>query len=329
MKNFVGLDVHKKYCQATVKDEDGKVLLRDRFPNEEDEYSAFLDELDGEVRIAMEATYAWQFVYEQLEEKVEEVKLAHPKETEVVSKAKIKTDVRDSEALADLLRANLVPEAWVPPKEVRKQQEKLRRRAYLVWKRTGFMNKIRAELSKRGIRIDHPFSKAGKTKLRNLEIEAIDDYLEVIEALDEPIKRISNELKREVKKDERAKILTTIPGVGPVSAMTVLAETGDIDRFPDPENLCSYAGLVPQVDQSGGRTKYGPITKEGNKYLRWIMVECAWMHLRHGGDTHLTRFMRRIAKRKNWNIAAVATARKMLTAMYFMLKREEEFRPQG
>ncbi|KXA91049.1 hypothetical protein AKJ64_04995, partial [candidate division MSBL1 archaeon SCGC-AAA259E17] len=128
--------------------------------------------------------------------------LAHPKRTRIITDEKIKTDAKASEALAQLTRTGWLPEAWVPPKEVRMLQEKLRRRAYLVWKRTGFKNKIKADLAKQGIRRDFSYSEDDKKWLRGLEIDSINDYLFIIEALNDPIDRLKREIKREARKDE-------------------------------------------------------------------------------------------------------------------------------
>ncbi|KXA88572.1 hypothetical protein AKJ61_04630 [candidate division MSBL1 archaeon SCGC-AAA259B11] len=161
MTDFIGLDVHKKYFHATVLEESGDVLIQKNFPNDSGGYDSLLAVTREDVKVALEATYAWEYVFEELEDRVEEIKLAHPKRTEAITKERIKTDVRASEALAKLLRMGWLPEAWAPPKETRKVREKLRRRAYLVWKRTGFKNKIKADLAKLGIRKKVSYSDEG------------------------------------------------------------------------------------------------------------------------------------------------------------------------
>ncbi|KXB01687.1 hypothetical protein AKJ41_00585 [candidate division MSBL1 archaeon SCGC-AAA259O05] len=329
MSVFAGLDVHKKYCHATAMDESGKVLFQEKFPSEPEEFQDLADRLGNEAEVAIEATYAWQYVYEQLEGEVEDVRLAHPKRTRIITDEKIKTDAKASEALAQLTRTGWLPEAWVPPKEVRMLQEKLRRRAYLVCKRTGFKNKIKAGLAKQGIRRDFSYSEDDRKWLENLEIDSINDYLSIIEALNEPIERLKGEIKKEARKDEDTKLVMSIPGIGFIWGLTITTEIGDVGRFPDPKKLCSYAGLVPSTEQSGSKEVHGSIAKEGNKYLRWAMVECSWSHLQHGEDTHLIRFFKRLARKKPDQVAIVAMARKMLTVIYWMLKRGEEFRPQG
>jgi len=324
MPKYVGLDVHLRTCHATVMNEHGEILKQEKFPNERRELERIFKDID-DAKIAMEACYCWQPVYELLESMGYEVKLAHPMKTRIIAEAKIKTDALDSEALAHLLRANLLPTSYVPPKELRELRELVRLRTYLVRERTRFKNKIRAELAKRGIRFTKsPFAKRRAPLLRELGIGAVDNCLCMIGALDERIRRVSNELKRKASESEDAKLLMTIPGVGHFSALAVLAEIGDISRFGDGEKLCSYAGLVPSVHQSGAMKRYGRITKQGSGMLRWVIQECVWVHLQY--DTWLTRFFYHLARRKGKKVAAVAAARKLLVVIYWMLKNREEFR---
>jgi len=323
MPMYIGLDVHLRTCHATVMDEHGRILGQERFLNEREEFERILRGIDG-AKVAMEACYCWQPVYDFLEGRGYEVKLAHPTKTRIIAEAKIKTDAIDSERLAHLLRSDLLPTSYVPPKELRDLRELVRLRTFLVRERSKFKNKIRAELAKRGIRIlKNPFAKRRAVLLRGLGIKAIEECLAMIEALNERIKRISDELKRRAEENGDAKLLMTIPGVGYFSALAILAEIGDVSRFSDAEKLCSYAGLVPSVHQSGSTRKYGSITKEGSKMLRWIIQECLWAHLE--SDTHISRFFFRLAAKKGKKIAAVAAARKLLVAIYWMLTRKEKF----
>lgn len=324
MAQYVGLDVHLRACHATVMNERGEILKQEKFPNERMELERVLNGIN-DAKVAMEACYCWQPVYELLESMGHEVKLAHPTKTRIIAEAKIKTDAVDSERLAHLLRAKLLPTSYVPPKELRELRELVRLRTYLVRERARFKNKIRAELAKRGIRVlKNPFTKRRAPALTELGIEAVNHCLGMIGTLDERIKQVSKELEARAKESKEAKLLMTIPGVGYFSALAILAEIGDISRFSDPEKLCSYAGLVPSVHQSGATKRYGRITKQGSGMLRWVLVECVWVHLSY--DTWLTRFFHRVVRRKGKKMAAVATARKLLVAMYWMLKNREEFR---
>ncbi|KXA98984.1 hypothetical protein AKJ41_06200, partial [candidate division MSBL1 archaeon SCGC-AAA259O05] len=254
MTVFAGLDVHKKYFHATALEESGDVLVQKNYPNRSEGYDSLLAKTGKEVKVAFEATYAWEYVFEELEDRVEEVKLAHPKRTEAITKERIKTDVRASEALAQLLRMGWLPEAWAPPKKTRRLREKLRRRAYLVWKRTGFKNKIKADLAKRGIRRKFSYSEDDKKWLRSLEMDSVNDYLNMVESLNDPIERITREVEKEARATKEAKLLMTIPGVGFVRSLTIAVEIGDIGRFSSSKELCSYTGIVPSTKDSGSKS---------------------------------------------------------------------------
>jgi len=326
MTKYVGVDVHKKACYATVMDERGEVIKEGKFENTREGFGEFFGCID-DAKVAMEAGYCWQPAYELLEHMGYEVKLAHPLKTRIIADAKIKTDASDSEALAHLLRADLLPTSHVPSREARELRELVRLHTYLVRERTRFKNKIRAEMAKRAIRAGRGlFTKRERAQVVEFGIEPVNECLAVIDSLDERIKKVSHELKRMAGENNDAKLLMTIPGVGYFSALLILAEIDDISRFSDAENLCSYAGLVPSTRQSGNTVYRGHITKQGSRHLRWILLECTWMHLYHADDTRLTRFFWRLARKKGRKIAAVAMARKLLRVIYAMLVTREEFR---
>jgi transposase len=252
------------------------------------------------------------------------VKLAHPLETKAIAKARVKTDKIDSKILAHLLRADLVPESWVPPKEVRELRSLVKHRAFLVRMRTRLKNRVHAELDKRDIDLKIPlFTRRGRELLKCLEIDAVNQLLSVMEVLDEQIREVSGKIKGLVVESEDAMLLTSIPGVGYYNALLLVAQIGDVNRFPDSEKLCAYAGLVPSVSRSGNKTVYGSITKKGSKRIRWALTQAVHAHVRH--DTRLSRFYHRLAGRKRKQVAVVATARKMLKVVYWMLKKGEEF----
>lgn len=324
---YVGLDVHKETIHGTVMDERGAVLKSGEFFNTKSGFERFFRGI-ADAEVAMEAGYGWQPPYELLEGMRYRVKLAHPHETRLTAK-KIKTDATDSEKLAQLLRTGILPEAYAPPKHIRELRDLLYRRTYLVRTQTKFKNKTKAELAKRWIKPgrEELFSRPGKAVLRSFGIDAIEDYLTVIEALEEPIKGLSKRIQFLAGESADAKLLMTIPGVGHFSALAILAEIGDIHRFDSSEELCSYAGLVPSTEESGGIVWHGKITKQGRKLMRWTLDLCVKVHRKY--DTKLTNYWKRMAKIKGKKSANVATARKLLKVMYWMLKRREKYHPEG
>lgn len=322
---YVGLDVHKRVCHGTMMNGEGKIVKQERFSNGPHSLDAFMGGVEG-ARVVMEAGYCWQPLYDRLEAEGHDVKLAHPLKTKAIAQAKVKTDRIDSETLAHLLRADLVPESWVPPQEVRDLRELVKRRAFLVKMRTKLKNRVHAELAKRDITpVRPPFTRKGMAVLKGLGIGAVSQLLPVIEVLDRQITEVSAIIDRVAIENGDARLLTTIPGVGYYIALLLVAEIGDVNRFPSSEKLCSYAGLVPSVRRSGNSTIHGSITKAGSKWVRWALTQAVHVHIRF--DTRLTRFYRRLAGKKAKQVAVMATARKMLKVVYWMLKEKEEYRP--
>jgi transposase len=248
---YVGLDVHKKVCYGTLMSEGGEIVREGKFSKDPRCLEEFMENID-EATVVMEAGYCWQPVYEWLEKGGYGVKLAHPLKTKAIVKAKVKTDKIDSKILAHLLRADLVPESWIPPKEVRELRSLVKHRAFLVRTRTKLKNRVHAELDRRDINLRVPlFTRRGRELLKCLGIDCVNQLLLVMEVLDEQIREVSGKIKGLVKENEDAMLLTTIPGVGFYTALLLVAEIGDVNRFPDSEKLCSYAGLVPSVRRSG------------------------------------------------------------------------------
>jgi transposase len=246
------LDVHKRTCYGTVTDDEGHIVKSGRFSSDSEGISEFMEGLE-EAQIAMEAGYCWQPIYDRLVDAGHDVRLAHPQKVKAIAEAKVKTDKVDSETLAHLLRAGLLPESYVPPRDIRELRDLVRRRAFLVGMRTKLKNRIHAELAKRSIDLGSPlFTRGGRELLGSLGLESVDQLLPVMEALDAQISQVSGSLRKMSGEDSRAQLLTTIPGVGYYVAALLVSEIGDVNRFPDAERLCSYAGLVPLGEKERG-----------------------------------------------------------------------------
>lgn len=328
MNRYIGVDVHQDDCHGTVQDESGEIVKQGYFRNSPPGYEGFFDGIE-EAEVVVEAGAAWQPVYDWLDGNGFEVKLADPRKMRIIAEVKIKTDARDSEALAHLLRANLIPEVYVPCDERRELRKIVKRRGKLVMERSKYKNRIRAELRKRGIDSEGYYLGTQKAKrwLRNLEIESVDDYLEIMNSISERIRKLEKEIKEIAGEMEETQLLMTIPGVSYYSALTIIAEIATVDRFPTAEHLCSYAGLVPSTTQSGSKETHGHI-QGGRPLLRWIVCQCAHNHV-HNTDSHLTSFYERLDKKKPGNHATVSTGRKLLKVIYWMLKEKEEFHSEG
>jgi transposase len=135
------------------------------------------------------------------------------------------------------------------------------------------------------------------------------------------VQKINGKIEQEQYRYPEVEILKSIPGIDTYSALLVIAEVADFGRFPTPYQLCSYAGLVPSTHQSSNICYNGRITKQGSKWLRWILVQCAHASVKTRTSHRLKRFFLRIARRKGEKKAIVATARKMMIIIWHLLDK--------
>jgi transposase len=268
-------------------------------------------------------------IYSYLSEKKHlNVVLSNPIKTRAIASAKIKTDKLDAVKLANLLRGGYIAECYVPDRRIMDLRELVRHRAALVRMRTKLKNKIHSIVLMKGIQISSKhcsFTHLYNEELKKLNDYRINGYLHLIESLDSEIKDVSKKILMLAKEDEMASLLMTIPGIGYYSALLIVSEIGDINRFPDSHHLCSYAGLIPSTHSSGGITYHGSITKIGSKYLRWIMLECVHTHIRTNKNSNISQFYTRLAKSKGNSKAAVAAASKLLRIVYCVMKEKRNY----
>jgi transposase len=281
-------------------------------------------------KVAMESSNQVASLYRQLESSGYSVVVSHPNKTWYIGVAKFKSDRVDSKAIAELLRLNALPLSYMPDKETAVLREKVRRRAFLVRERVKLRVKIKSILTYEGTKWPSEyglFTRKGVEWLHALSLDPVESYLRVLKTLDDEIKLLSKQLKGLAEDEEDVKLLMTIPGIGYYSALLVKSEVGDVNRFPFGDRLCSYAGLVPSTHASGNSVRHGGITREGSRWLRWVMVEAAQTHV-HKYDTAVTRAYNRIAERRGKRVATVAAARKLLMCCYSVLKNKRPYHDQ-
>lgn len=331
---FAGIDLHEKFCFITVMDKDGKILKENKVFNEEDEILLFFKEFKSPIKAAVEATYNWYWLVDFLEEMGIDIQLANPYKTKIIGESKTKTDKIDARALADLLRMNYLPTCYIADKSTRDNREYLRTRIFLVQMQTAIKNRIHCLLDKHNIQFPGTdlFGTKGLEFLRTLNFEdqtqkALSSLLDTFESLHSQIKQMDRTIKLSSRENETAQILETIPGVGPLSALMLIYEIGDFNRFPSVKKLVAYSGIFSSTYSSGGKTHHGPITKQGNKYLRWILIQAASAVVCSGKDKRLLKLYHRIKFKKNHGVAKVALAKELLTIAYFLVKKKEVYNP--
>jgi transposase len=328
--NYIGMDVHKKFTYAVVKDEQGNELAKERFDNSEVNFESFLKPFTREqTKVVMESTGVWQYIYEILERMNYSVKLANPAKTKAIAFAKVKTDAVDASTLADLLRANLVAESYVPAKEIRDLREITRLRKVALKQSNQAMNRLHALLTRKGIFL--PKKSLCKTSISFLlkaaeEEPAIKEYMEVIDFHKKRLAEIDDKITELAEKDAQAQLLMTIPGISGIRAMTLFAEIGDICRFPTAEKLCSYAGLVSSVHQSGSTFYFGRLMQQASKTLKHVLIQTAWTNTRLLESNPVKEHYKKLEQKKGKQKAICAAARKLCTVVYAVLKNKEKCR---
>lgn len=335
MKNYVGIDYHKRFSYGTIMTEAGKIVKQSRFNNHPKAIAAFLgDSCNHNSSAVLEAGYNSVVMYDWLDELIDSVTLADPLKVKAIAEAKIKTDKIDSTTLAHLLRCDLIPSAHVSSPAARIGKKLLRHRMFLVRLSTMVKNRIHSLIDGfplvRDIRsMKDIFSKKGVCWLKQIELpkyarRILDSEVSLLEYFGSQIKCVDGWISGFGRKDRRVKNVMTIPGIGRFFSLLVVSEIDDINRFRSPAKLHAYAGLVPSTYSSGGRTYHGRIIKQGNKYLRYAMIEAVWPAL--SKCMYLEKVYNRVYSRRGGNSAKVAAARRLLTLVYRVLKENREYR---
>ena len=315
-RQYIGVDLHKAFFQACALRPSGERVWETRYDRTPEGITMFGTRCDRETRIAVEATGpTWAFV-DALQGTEAAVCVVDPRKTRLKAGYAAKTDRLDARRLADALRRESVVSIYIPPPAIRELREICRGRHQVVRIRSRLMQTIRALLVRHGLG-DPPVTRLvsgrGLTWLaaQHLpgETETVLRRLErLLLAVDADARTAEVEVKARAAADPIVTALVEgIVGIGPILALTIRSEIGDITRFRRGPELASYAGLVPRVDRSADHVWHGPITRQGSPWLRWAFVEAAVHAIKR--QDHTGRWARRLAVRKGGLKARVALAR--------------------
>ena len=323
-KQFVGIDLHRRHSVIVRQTDAGERLSAVRILNDPDSLALRLEEAGEHPEVVLEATYGWYWAVDALQAAGATVHLAHPLGVKGFRYRRVKNDVRDASDLADLLRMNRLPEAWIAPPATRELRELVRYRAKLVALRSGLKAQAHAVLAKAGvlIAVSDLFGVEGRQRLARVPLGAayaqrVSSLLELIDVLDTHERRFAEQIAGQLRGHRGYEAIQQLPGVGPVLGAVFVAEIGDVHRFADPSRLCSWAGLTPQHRESDTVVRRGHITKQGSKLVRWAAVEAIQ---RQPAGTKISVDRKRIESRRGKNIAKVAAARKLLILVYYGLR---------
>jgi transposase len=339
MKQYIGCDAHKKYSVFVAMDETGHVGPAYRVEHTRQSLRAYLERLPARSPIAVETMGYWYWLVDQIEAAGHQALLVHARKAKLMMGQVNKTDKLDARGLALLLRNGTLPTVWIPSGALRDQRELPRLRIVLVRTRTMLKNRIHAALSKHAIRIDGVSDVFGVTgrgllqqRLAELPPEtqhSVQAELTLLDEVDKQIWQAEQRIKGVIEQTPEMQLLKSLPGVGEILAMLIALEIGSVDRFASSAHLASYSGLVPRIHESGGRSYYGRVRSDVNRYLKWAFVEAANGVVLSQGRMpyrHAVQLYRRIRQQKGHAKAAVAVGRHLAEAAYWVLKKGEPYR---
>jgi transposase len=323
---IIGCDFHPGFQQVAIFDNLTGEMKEKRLQHRS-EAEAYYRSLAGQpVRVGMEACGHYPWFERLLEELRIELWFGDAAKVRASVVRKQKTDRRDAEHLMHLLIEDRFPRIWVPSLEVRDVRQLLVHRHKQVQQRTRTKNQLQAMALSQGVQKKQKlWTKAGRTELEQLPLleyaaERRKKLLEGLDDLEVEISELDRRVMNEARERPEAVRLMTHPGVGPVTSLAMVLTLGPAERFGSAKQVGSYFGLIPSEASSGGKQQLGKISKQGNSFLRFLLVEAGQTAARY--DPQLKRFYKRLAMRKNRSVAKVAVARKLATRLYLMLRED-------
>jgi transposase len=331
---YIGLDVHKKTISYCVKDAAGCVHQEGKIGSTRRELDAWIKTLPQPRMIAMEATIFTGWIYDHLLPHAEKVKVAHPLMLRAIAAAKKKNDQIDARKIADLLRCDLLPECHMASTEIRDRRRTLRYRGLLVRQMVQMKNRVSGLLMETGVSYNkRRLHKVGYfAELLSTNEEVNQSIRPLLKLSRETIVRcqktdyaLVSSLERDPLLAERLKRLRTVPGVGPITALTWALEIGDVTRFESIKQAISYCGLCSAEKSSADKVMRTPISKQRNKHIQRALVEAAKLAPRQCHE--LAVIHQKEKQRGNGNRATLAVARKMVAYMLAVERRKQDFVP--
>ncbi len=330
MRGF-GLDVHRDFCEVAIAEND-VVRSAGRIPTRVEALELFAGSLVPGDLVALEATTGSDKIVSLLQTHGVRVVVANTRKLKSITEAKAKTDRLDARALAKLLVSGLLDEVWTPDERTRTLRRLTNRRERIVRARTRAKNEAHGVLARNLCErppVTDAFGKAGRLWLAKLELPVderltLDGCLRQVDFLDAEVQALDLEIARHALAWPEILRLMTVPGVNVQTAATFMASVGDIRRFSSPGKLVSYLGLDPRVRQSGNSpARHGRISKAGASEARHMLGEVAWKVTMTPGP--MRAFFERVRARRGPQIAATATARKLVVLFWHLLTRDEDY----
>jgi transposase len=326
---LIGCDFHPSWQQISWFDEATGEIGEQKLVHASGDAEKFYRQLPAPARIGMESTGNCQWFVEMVTALGNEVWIGDAAKIRASDVRQQKHDKRDAELLLKLLMEKRFPRIWTPSSQQRDLRQLLIHRYKLVRLRAQAKNGLQHLAMNQGVQKKRRlWSKAGQQVLRELPLKPWasrrrEDLLSVMAMLDQQIQSLDLAVTEAAEKDQNARLLMTQPGVGPVTSLAFVLTLGDVSRFPRGKQVASYLGLIPREYSSGGHRRYGSISKQGNRFLRMLLVEAAQGAVRC--DPQLRSEYLHRCHRKPKGVAKVAAARKLAIRLYWMLRTHKAY----
>jgi transposase len=331
MKLYGAIDLHSNNNVTVLIDEQDQVVYQKRLANDlplmTQQLSGYRDWLQG---IVVESTYNWYWLVDGLMDQGHRIHLANTAAIQQYEGLKYTDDQSDARWLAHLLRLGVLPEGYIYPKQERAVRDLLRKRGQMVRQRTANLLSIENLFSRNTAssmsanRIKRLDSQQVEELVPNTDLAlAIKANLSMLHCADEQIDTLEKTVTDRVKLKPELRFLKTVPGIGPILALTIMLETGDITRFSTVGDYASYCRCVGSKKISNGKKKGSGNTKNGNKYLSWAYVEAANFAIRF--SARIKSFYQRKSNKSSRALAIKAVAHKLCRACYHIIKDQVAF----
>lgn len=329
MARYIGVDLHKNQFTVCFMRESGGYRIK-VFKVSKQGIADFKKVLADSDEVAVESTGNTAYFVREIEDKVNAVKVINPTQFKIISSSIKKTDEHDAVIIAKYLSKGLIPEVRMRTKEESQVTSLISTRDKFVKLRTTLKNKIHNILNANGIVTKREVfgSEKNLDSILNLDIDAaylfeLKVIIEQLRSLNKSIDEIDKELTQRGKKIDGHRSLTSITGIGDISATILLNTIGNVKDFSDDKKLAAYIGIVPRVSVSNETSQYGRITKMGNKIARTALVQSTLIAIRY--NMYLRKFYYKLKAKKGSGKAIIATSRKLLTIIYRTLKNNWVF----
>jgi transposase len=321
---IIGCDFHPSWQQIAWVDTETGETGEGKLVHRDGEAERFYGGIVGAVRVGLESTGNSHWFVDLLAELGHEVWVGDAAQIRAKQVRKQKTDRRDAAHILDLLVKNDFPRIWTPSKQERDQRQLLIHRYKLVTLRARVKNELQHLALNKGMQKGRSlWSKDGQKLLQELPLDLWagvrrQNLLELLQQMDRQILVLDHAVKQAAEQNERARLLMTQPGVGPITSLAFVLTIGDATRFQRGKQVASYLGLIPREYSSAGKQRLGGISKQGNRFLRMLLVEAAQIAVRYDPG-YRSEYLHR-CHQKPKAVAKVAVARKLAIRLFWMLR---------